>query len=219
MTMAYSEVTAERNAVPPPGSYRRVGKRALDIVLVLLAAPVVAPVIVLLALLVMCDGGAPFYSQDRIGRGGRRYRIWKLRSMVPDADARLAGYLAADPRAQAEWAHYQKLHADPRITQAGRFLRASSLDELPQLWNVLRGDMSLVGPRPMLPEQQRLYPGQAYYTLRPGITGPWQVSDRNRTSFADRAAYDDLYSREVSLGTDLGLLLATVRIVLRRTGC
>lgn len=138
--------------------------------------------------------------------------------MVKDADARLETHLASDNAARGEWDTTQKLKADPRITPFGRFLRKSSFDELPQLWNVLKGDMSLVGPRPMMPEQAPLYPGEAYYTLRPGITGLWQVSERNATAFADRAHYDTRYEQSLSLVTDLRILMATIRVVLRGTG-
>jgi lipopolysaccharide/colanic/teichoic acid biosynthesis glycosyltransferase len=200
------------------GLYRRHLKRVLDVLLVLAAAPVVLPVVLVLALLVKRDGGPAFYTQPRVGRGGRTYRIWKLRTMVPDADAQLASHLAADGAAQAEWDSTQKLKADPRITRLGRILRKSSLDELPQLWNVLKGDMSLVGPRPMMVCQQPLYPGHAYYRLRPGITGPWQVSARNESSFADRARFDAGYDRDLSFATDVRLLLATVAVVLHGTG-
>jgi lipopolysaccharide/colanic/teichoic acid biosynthesis glycosyltransferase len=144
--------------------------------------------------------------------------MWKLRTMVRGAEAVLASHLAADASARAEWAVRQKLADDPRITRIGRFLRRTSLDELPQLWNVLRGDMSLVGPRPMLPDQRALYPGQAYYRLRPGVTGPWQVSDRNRSAFADRARFDTAYEAEMSFGHDLGLIAATFGVVMRGTG-
>jgi lipopolysaccharide/colanic/teichoic acid biosynthesis glycosyltransferase len=210
---AACETSAER------GLYQSFGKRSLDITLVVLAAPAALAVVVVLAILVtLMDGGAPLYRQARVGRGGKLYTMWKLRSMVPDADACLATHLAADPRARAEWALTQKLKADPRITRFGRFLRKSSLDELPQLWNVLWGDMSLVGPRPMMPEQQPLYPGRAYFRLRPGITGPWQVMGRNDGAFANRAYFDAAYERDMSLGGDLRLLAATVRVVLRATG-
>lgn len=198
--------------------YRQGIKRTLDVVLCLMMAPFVGLIVLVLALLVALDGGNPFYSQLRVGRNGRLYRMWKLRSMVTDADARLEACLAACPDARAEWHSTQKLKNDPRITRLGQMLRRASLDELPQLWNVLRGEMSLVGPRPMMPEQRALYPGQAYYALRPGITGIWQVSQRNASSFADRAVYDARYHGQVSLGTDLRLLLATVRVVLRGTG-
>lgn len=200
------------------GFYRSFVKRPLDIALVLIALPVVLPLILMLALIVRLDGSSAFYSQERVGRGGRIFRMWKLRSMVKDADGKLAAHLAADPLARAEWDKTQKLKADPRITPVGHLLRKCSIDELPQLWNVLTGDMSLVGPRPMMPEQQSIYPGQAYYTLRPGITGPWQVSKRNESSFADRAIYDARYQHDLSFGTDLRLLLSTVRVVLRATG-
>jgi len=198
--------------------YRDRFKRWLDIALVMVAAPAVVLVVGVLALLVAFDGHKPFYSQKRVGRDGRNFRLWKLRSMVPDAEAQLARHLAANPALRHEWDVHQKLHDDPRITRIGRFIRASSLDELPQLWNVLRGDMSLVGPRPMMPCQQVLYPGNAYYNLRPGITGFWQISCRHESSFADRADYDNAYEQAVSLQTDLRVLLATVRVVMSRSG-
>jgi len=205
-------------ASEPHGLYRGFGKRALDVTLVLMAAVFILPLIGLLALLVARDGGSPFYTQDRVGRHGRTYKIWKLRTMVADADARLEAHLAANPTARAEWDATQKLKEDPRITRFGQKLRRSSIDELPQLWNVLIGDMSLVGPRPMMTSQRGLYPGQAYYNLRPGITGSWQVSARNASTFADRAQFDTDYDNSVSLMTDTKLLVATVRVVLKGTG-
>ena len=200
------------------GPYARFGKRALDIVAVILAAPFVLPVLALLALLAMLDGGPAFYGQTRVGRGGRKFTCWKIRTMVRDADSKLDACLAADPAAAAEWRETQKLRNDPRVTPVGRFMRAMSLDELPQLWNVLIGDMSLVGPRPFLPEQQHLYPGSAYYSLRPGLTGFWQVGDRNDATFAARAVDDARYAREMSLGTDLATIARTVAVVARGTG-
>lgn len=198
--------------------YRRVFKRLLDIFLVILAAPVVAPAIAVLALVVARDGSTPFYRQDRITRGGRVFRMWKLRTMVPDADARLEAFLDENPAARAEWTASQKLKHDPRITRAGRILRKTSLDELPQLWNVLLGDMSLVGPRPMMVSQKSLYPGTSYYRLLPGITGYWQISDRNNCDFSDRREFDDAYETDLSLQTDLKILTRTVGVVLRGTG-
>jgi lipopolysaccharide/colanic/teichoic acid biosynthesis glycosyltransferase len=214
-------VGADRAEAPLPvwhGPYRRFLKRAFDMLAVVLAAPVVLPVVLLFGFLIARDGGPMFYSQDRIGRGGRVFRLWKLRSMVTDAERRLEEHLARDPAARAEWAETQKLKNDPRITPLGRLIRKTSLDELPQLWNVLRGEMSLVGPRPMMPAQTPLYPGRAYYSLRPGLTGFWQISSRNESSFAGRAAYDTEYARRLSLFTDVLVLLATVRVVLRGTG-
>jgi len=210
-----SAVRAERSN----SLYRRFMKRTLDVTLVLLAAPFVVPIVFVLAALVALDGGQPFYVQDRVGKGGRIYRIWKLRSMEVNADAKLAAYLGANPSARAEWDHSQKLRVDPRITRLGRVLRRTSLDELPQFWNVIRGDMSLVGPRPMMPCQSALYPGDAYYALRPGITGLWQVSARNESGFAARASYDAEYDRTLSFANDVRILAATVRVVTHGTGC
>lgn len=200
------------------GPYELGLKRVTDIAFVLLAAPFVVPLIGVLALIVARDGHAPFYRQDRVGRGGQIYRIWKLRTMVADADSLLNDYLAKNPDAAAEWELTQKLKQDPRITAIGHVLRKSSADELPQLWNVLIGEMSLVGPRPMMPEQQGMYPGRAYYKQRPGITGPWQVSERNESTFADRARFDTDYVANLSFANDIKLLLATVRVVLKGTG-
>ncbi len=219
MTIQYDPDLAAAADVPfKRGVYRRGMKRLFDLLAVLAAAPVIVPVIVVLAVLAALDGGNPFYFQDRVGRGGKSFRMWKLRSMVVDADQKLEAHLANHPAARAEWDRDQKLKQDPRITAAGRLLRKSSLDELPQLWNVVTGDMSLVGPRPMMPNQRVLYPGSAYYRLRPGITGPWQVSQRNESTFADRALFDRDYERDMSLPTDLRLLVATVHVVLRATG-
>jgi lipopolysaccharide/colanic/teichoic acid biosynthesis glycosyltransferase len=198
--------------------YRKGGKRLLDVICVaLMALPAIVLVLPFLALLSL-DGHSPFYRQKRVGRDGRVFDMWKLRSMVPDADRMLEAHLAANPDARAEWEWSQKLRDDPRITPIGRFIRKSSIDELPQLWNVLTGDMSLVGPRPMTPEQRELYPGLAYYALRPGITGYWQTSVRNESSFAERALHDTGYFRDLSFGTDLKVLLRTVRVVLNATG-
>ena len=201
-----------------PGLYRNVVKRVLDILLTLLAAPVVVPAVIVLALLISTEGVNPFYSQLRIGKNGRAYRMWKLRTMVSDADARLEHYLAAHPELRSEWDQKQKLVNDPRITRFGQFLRNSSIDELPQLWNVLIGDMALVGPRPMMLSQRSLYPSTGYFALRPGITGNWQISGRNKTTFAARAIFDDAYERELTLAVDADILVRTVSVVLRGTG-
>lgn len=198
--------------------YNKIAKRWIDVGLALCALLLALPMIALMSVLVALDGHNPFYSQLRIGQGGREFRIWKIRTMVVNADRALEAYLAANPDAQAEWDATQKLRSDPRITRIGALLRKSSLDELPQLWNVLNGTMSLVGPRPMMPCQKKLYPGKAYYALRPGITGPWQVSERNESMFAGRAAFDDSYARSVSFAADVRLLFQTVGVVLRATG-
>lgn len=216
-----SETPTEATAVELAGirsSYNRFGKRELDLALCLLAAPFVLLVVGLMALAVRLEGGPVFYRQKRLGQNGRVFEILKIRTMVLDADRKLKDYLASNPEARAEWDHNQKLINDPRITRVGRFLRRTSLDELPQLWNVFRGDMAIVGPRPMTVEQAPLYPGTAYYRLRPGITGPWQVSDRHETSFAARAIYDTAYAQSLSFREDLSILGKTVGVVLRCTG-
>ena len=200
------------------GFYALHGKRVLDLVLVIATIPIWIPLVGVLAILVALSGGQPFYTQRRVGRNGHVFKFWKLRSMVPGAEAILKDHLETDPAMRAEWEHNQKITGDPRITRFGAILRKTSLDELPQLWNVVKGDMSLVGPRPMLPEQRPLYPGRSYYSLRPGITGLWQISGRSRSAFAARSKYDHGYARNVSLTRDLKILLATVAIVLRCTG-
>ena len=206
-------------AAPTGASYDRFAKRVLDLSIVLLGALPALLVTMVLAAIIALDGKSPFYLQKRVGRNGRVFYMYKLRSMVVDADARLEAYLASNPAARAEWDRAQKLRRDPRITMVGRLIRKTSFDELPQLLNVLRGDMSLVGPRPMMVEQQDLYPGTAYYALRPGITGFWQTSVRNESSFAERAGFDTDYLRQLSFGTDLKVLARTVRVVLKGTGC
>ena len=215
-----TQIETERPArlQPQVGVYRTGVKRALDIVLIVAALPFVVPLLALMALAVMMDGHSPFYRQERVGRNGRIFNLLKIRTMVPDAKAALEDYLAQDPAARAEWDETQKLKNDPRITRVGAVLRKTSLDELPQLWNVLKGDMSIVGPRPMMPEQRALYPGHAYYELRPGITGAWQVSDRNECSFAGRAKFDLDYYNDLSFVTDCSILLCTVAVVVRGTG-
>ena len=200
-------------------SYRMSFKRLFDIMFTLLLLPVALPLIFFCAAgVILCDGGNPFYRQLRLGRDGHVFSMLKLRTMVRDADTRLQQHLLDDPVAAAEWQATQKLRDDPRITWAGRFLRKTSLDELPQLWNVLKGDMSLVGPRPMMVTQRNFYSGQAYYRLRPGITGNWQVSARNDSEFVSRANFDTAYDGEVSLVTDLKILYRTVGVVFRATG-
>lgn len=197
------------------GAYANGLKRVLDCLLIAAALPVLLPVIFAA---VVCIGRSPFYTQTRIGRGGREFKLWKLRTMVCEADAELARYLAKSPELKREWDLHQKLDKDPRITRFGAVLRKTSLDELPQLWNVLIGDMSLVGPRPMMASQKKLYPGKAYYRLRPGLTGPWQVSSRNNVSFSSRASFDEAYERDLSLRHDLGLILKTLKVVVYATG-
>lgn len=197
--------------------YRQV-KRCFDIVATLALAPLAIPIVAIAALLVRLDGGRAFYSQTRVGRGGAVFTLWKLRSMRPDAAGLLEAHLRECPDARSEWEANQKLRHDPRITRVGLVLRKYSIDELPQLLNVLTGQMSLVGPRPMMPEQRPHYPGEAYFSLRPGLTGLWQVSERNGCTFAERAMYDNRYATTMSFAVDLAILLRTVAVVLHGTG-
>lgn len=202
------------------GLYSLYGKRPFDLVLLVAILPIIVPVMLVTVLALMISGAAPFYTQDRVGQHGRIFRIWKFRTMHPDADHLLDRILSSDPVLREEWALSQKLKHDPRITPLGHILRKASIDELPQVWNVLRGEMSFLGPRPMLPEQASLYgPGLSVYTaLRPGISGRWQVSERNETFFIRRVDLDMEYARDLSFWNDLKLVARTLRTVLYSTG-
>jgi Undecaprenyl-phosphate galactose phosphotransferase WbaP len=195
----------------------RISKRLMDIVLTLVGGLVLLPLLFYIAVAVkMSSRGPVLYANERIGRDGRRFRMWKFRSMFTNGDAVLEEYLEMHPEYRHEWETTQKLRWDPRITRIGRFIRKTSLDELPQMWNVLRGDMSLVGPRPILLDEEAKY-GDYYglYTMvSPGITGMWQVSGRSNTSYEERLQLVAYYVRNWSLWLDIYLLLKTVRIVL-----
>ena len=201
-----------------PDFYAGAGKRALDIFVILLTAPVTLPLLVLTALIVMLDGHAPIYVQKRVGLNGRIFNMLKFRTMVPNAYQALESYLVANPEARDEWDRNQKLRHDPRVTRVGSILRKCSLDELPQILNVLIGDMALIGPRPMMVDQTNLYPGRAYYWMRPGISGLWQVTDRNETAFTARAQYDDKYFYNLSFTNDCLIMAKTFVVVFRGTG-
>lgn len=222
MTVPVADFFSVTPVRPARRIYARAGKRCVDVFLVLLAAPVVLPVLVIILALAALQGGNPIYTHARIGRGGREFRCWKVRTMVPDADLRLQKLIASDPDVAHEWHTNQKLRNDPRITVVGRVLRRTSLDELPQLWNVVNGSMSLIGPRPFTPDQQPLYADGRkdvhYYDLRPGISGLWQVSRRNAGSFRERERYDDEYGRHVSMLNDVKILCRTFSVVVRATG-
>jgi exopolysaccharide production protein ExoY len=201
-------------------AYPAVAKRGLDIALVVFVLPVALPLTLLLWLVATIEGGSGFFGHQRVGLGGRPFRCWKIRSMVRNAESILAHHLASDPAAAAEWARDQKLKKDPRVTRFGRFMRRTSLDEIPQLWNVLRGDMSIVGPRPVTAGELDRYGASArfYLQCRPGLTGLWQVNGRGSARYEDRIALDRRYAETMTLGRDLGLILRTVPVVLRRTG-
>jgi len=200
---------------------RQWPKRFLDLTLTLLGSALVVPIIAVAALWIKVDSRGPvFYSQQRIGQDGRTFRAWKFRSMVREAEEVLSCCLAQDPLLREEWERDHKLRNDPRITRAGRFLRRTSLDELPQLWNVLKGEMSLVGPRP-IPLYERGFYGEAfdlYKRVLPGLTGMWQVSGRNDTSYQERIALDAFYVRNWSVWLDFYILFRTIETVILSEG-
>lgn len=207
----------------------RAFKQLMDFTLALVGIVVLAPLFLLIALSLKAESAGPvFFSQVRLGKNGRRFNCLKFRSMCADAEGRLAALLANDPQAQSEWKSHQKLKKDPRITRLGAFLRATSLDEIPQLFNVLSGDMSIVGPRPIVaPEVPGYKSDKAYYEsaefaqyarCKPGITGLWQVSGRANTLHSERVRLDGWYCRNWSIWLDLMIMLKTVRAVLVRTG-
>lgn len=185
-------------------------KRLIDVIVAAIMLLFLLPLFFVLAVLVRRDGGPAIYGQKRLGHSGRSFTLWKLRSMVPDAERILARHLQSDAQALAEWEANQKLARDPRITPLGRILRKYSLDEIPQFLNVLCGDMSLVGPRPMMLDQERLYPGLAYAGLRPGLTGLWQISRRDDATFSARAGFDATYAANLSLREDLRIAFHTI---------
>jgi len=219
------------NSAEEPGNRRRPSNRPLavndqvirilDLTIASLALIFLLPLMLVVA--VICkvqDGGPILFAQSRCGSNGRRFACLKFRSMVVDADARLAQLLKVDPCARAEWEATHKLTNDPRITRCGRFLRASSIDELPQLFNVIRGEMSLVGPRPIVPNEMVRYGRYMadYNRILPGITGLWQISGRSDTTYRRRVALDVLYTRKRSLRVYLYILVMTVPAVLVRKG-
>lgn len=201
--------------------HKRILKRTVDLLLTGVIAALIAPLLLIVAVFIRLDSAGPvFYSHRRIGRGGKEFRAWKFRSMRQDADAVLANYLEQNPALQSEWLHAQKLRDDPRVTRVGRVLRRSSLDELPQLWNVLKGEMSLVGPRPIVQEEVARYGDRfAVYARVPGgLTGLWQVSGRSDTSYEQRVHLDTFYIRNWSVWLDFCILFRTIGAVLSRAG-
>jgi exopolysaccharide production protein ExoY len=199
-----------------PVSRQPVGggaKRAFDLIFVVLISLLAAPLLILLALATkMLSDGPVLFGHKRIGFQGREFICLKFRTMVVDGDKKLAEYLAANHEAAKEWAESQKLRNDPRITTIGRFLRKTSLDELPQLLNILRGDMSLVGPRPVVAEELERYGPRrpAYLSARPGMSGLWQVSGRNATSYERRTELDEIYVQHWSMMRDVEIILRTI---------
>lgn len=220
-----------RKSVPRFGVMRRhkaiafspvylAGKRILDISGTLLLATVFSPVMAYVAIKLALSGGPVIFSHERIGKDGAKIRIYKFRTMVPDAEGVLRKLLLSEPLLREEWKRDFKLKNDPRVTPLGQFLRKTSLDELPQLWNVLKGEMSLVGPRPIVAAEVERYGRIAhyYFALKPGLTGLWQVTGRNDTDYNRRIAMDRKYTESANLWMDIKILLKTILVVLGRTG-
>jgi exopolysaccharide production protein ExoY len=215
------EAVAEAAAriTPPDTFYVRHGKRALDVALGLALLPVLLPVMAIIAL-GMAHRGNIIYGHRRVGRLGETFTCYKFRTMVVDADERLAELLATDPAARTEWERDHKLSHDPRITRLGRVLRKTSLDELPQIWNVLRGEMSFVGPRPVTRAELTKYDEHAatYLSVKPGVTGPWQVECRGQGMYRERVALDINYIRDINLATDVATIARTALVPLKMSG-
>ncbi|MBT9369021.1 sugar transferase [Rhizobium sp. CSW-27] len=198
-----------------------VAKRAFDIITAMTALVVFSPLfLMIMALVKFSDGGSVFYGHKRVGHSGRTFKCLKFRTMVPNGDEVLRRHLHGNPEAAAEWRATRKLKDDPRVTTVGTVLRKLSLDELPQLINVLRGEMSIVGPRPVVDEELSLYDTFAVYYLRtrPGLTGLWQISGRNDVSYESRIAFDTHYVQNWSLMRDVSIILKTIPAVCMSRG-
>jgi len=195
-------------------------KRGFDIVVSSLLIILLSPVLTYIGWKVSRDGGSPIYGHERVGRNGRKFKCLKFRSMIINSQEVLQNLLATDPEAKAEWDKDFKLKNDPRITPIGHFIRKTSLDELPQLWNVLKGEMSLVGPRPVVEAELERYGDDVdyYFMSRPGMTGLWQVSGRNDTDYATRVYLDSWYAKNWSLWYDIAMMFKTINVVLKRDG-
>ena len=198
----------------------RLLKRVFDVTASLLLLCLLAPFLAWIAIRIRLSGGPAIFTHARVGRDGRVFPCYKFTTMVPDADQVVQQLLETDPQARREWEREFKLKNDPRVTRLGQALRKTSLDELPQIWNVLKGDMSLVGPRPVVPEELQRYGDDRsfYLQVRPGITGLWQISGRNDVDYGYRVSLDTWYVRNWSLWYDLAILMKTVSVVLGRKG-
>jgi Undecaprenyl-phosphate galactose phosphotransferase WbaP len=200
---------------------QQIMKRLVDVLLAVVGGLFILPFLVVIAVLLKLDSrGSLFYGHARIGKDGREFKAWKFRTMILDADRKLEEYLAKNPEMRLEWEADHKLRNDPRITRLGKYLRRFSLDELPQLWNVIKGEMSLVGPRPIVRDEIQHYGDRfdPYTWVRPGITGLWQVSGRNDTTYLERVSLDEYYVRNWSIWLDIYILARTLTVVLQRKG-
>jgi lipopolysaccharide/colanic/teichoic acid biosynthesis glycosyltransferase len=222
LTSSGASVRLHQVASGPENLFRyRVVKRCLDVSLVIALAVVLLPLLCAVAVAVFLSSPGPvLFSHRRIRRHGQFFTMWKFRTMCLNSSEVLERYLAEHPEARVEWRGAHKLKRDPRVTRVGRFLRHTSLDELPQLWNVLNGSMSLVGPRPIVAAEVEKYGDcfQDYCAVKPGITGLWQVSGRSELSYPDRVLLDKTYAQTWSLRGDLSILLRTFSSVVNRDG-
>jgi lipopolysaccharide/colanic/teichoic acid biosynthesis glycosyltransferase len=213
---------ASRSDAEPSGKHAAFPcKRIVDLVGAWIILICLLPVFALCCIAVLATSSTPiFFSHRRLGRGGKEFAVWKFRSMCKDPEQALQRYLQAHPEKREEWMRTHKLTNDPRVTSVGCFMRRFSLDELPQLWNVIKGDMSLIGPRPIVRAEIDKYGDAigAYYAVRPGMTGLWQVSGRSDTTYAERVRLDRQYAEEWSPLMDASILLSTFRVVLTGEG-
>jgi len=234
--MSYESVTHDEHLPSPQGhrDYPRGGNRAgyqsgrsealqrgMDLLIAIPMLIFLLPVFGLIAVVVMFDSPGPvIFRHTRRGRGGEPFRCRKFRTMVADAELRLDELLANDEDARREWERTQKLRDDPRVTRVGAFLRKTSLDELPQLWNIIRGEMSIVGPRPIIANEVVRYGDRIVYydAVRPGVVGLWQISGRNDTTYEERVQLDVDYARNCSLLKDIGILLRSIPAILFKRG-
>ncbi|MDX8466858.1 sugar transferase [Mesorhizobium sp. VK23B] len=221
MTISAFDMNSRRPGIRVGQNHRPLGgrpKRIMDVTVASVALVLAAPIMLVVALLILVtDGGPAIFSHTRVGFNGRRFACYKFRTMVANSQQVLADYLASNPEAAKEWERNLKFRNDPRITFLGHILRKSSLDELPQLINVLRGDMSCVGPRPVVPDELQRYGACAidYLRTRPGLTGAWQVTGRDAIDYPSRVSIDSRYVRNWSLWADVVILIRTVFAVMR----
>jgi exopolysaccharide production protein ExoY len=215
-----AEIAVESSTVLVDFSVEHAIKRFVDVIGAVVLGLIFAPLTVLILVVATWSGVSPMFRHERVGKDGKSFGCLKFRTMVPDAQQRLDELLQSDPALREEWERDQKLKNDPRVTRLGRLLRGTSLDELPQLWNVIRGDMSLVGPRPVTREELLRYGRNSviYMMVRPGVTGFWQVNGRSNAEYRRRVAMDVCYIRNQSLVLDLWIMFRTIFIVIGRRG-
>lgn len=213
------QVVPDQN-VPAVSTAHAVSKRVFDLVGAVAILVLMLPVFVGIAIAIRLSGSPVFFSHERVGKGRVLFKCYKFRSMIPDAERALQDLLQSSPEILREWRENHKLKDDPRITPFGEFLRRSSLDELPQLWNVIKGDMSLVGPRPIVADELERFGNKAsvYCSVKPGMTGLWQVMGRSSVTYSRRVSMDVFYVRKQNMALDIWILIRTVLVVIRRVG-